>query len=112
MVNNNVTLTRAQPANDNGRGLSIRGSASNQGPFVVVAQNFQPGTTSGDIQNAMAVDKEMPYCKIVANNPTVICEMAFAHHEDALQVVETYNGQKVRGFAWRTMPYRLCINFI
>ncbi|GAB7362003.1 hypothetical protein MBLNU230_g2039t1 [Neophaeotheca triangularis] len=103
--NNKVTSTHAQPVaqrtaavNDDGHGLSIRGSASSSGPYVVIAQNFQTGTTSEDIQNVMApVGGELAYCKLVANNPTVICEMAFNDRQGAQEVIDTFNGQKADG---------------
>lgn len=74
--------------------LNIKGAAS--GPYIVVAQNFAPGTTAADIESVMlSVGGEMHSCKLIASNPTVIAEMNFVEKAGAEKVIETFNGKKV-----------------
>lgn len=75
--------------------ISIRGAAG--GPYVVVAQNFVPGTTAADIESVMReVGGEMTSCRLVAALPTVIAEMSFVDRVGAEKVIETFNNKKVR----------------
>lgn len=75
-------------------GMNIKGAAS--GPYIVIAQNFAPGTTAADIESVMLdVGGEMKSCKLVASNPTVIAEMAFLEKPGAESVIDTFNGKKV-----------------
>ena len=77
-----------------GEELSIKGAAS--GPYIVVAQNFAPGTTAADIESVMlSVGGQMTSCKLAASNPTVIAEMAFVEKSGADKVIDTFNGKKV-----------------
>lgn len=80
---------------DGGVELNIKGAAS--GPFLVVAQNFAPGTTADDIESVMlSVGGPMTACRLVASNPTVIAEMSFVEKSGAEKVIDTFNGKKVR----------------
>lgn len=73
--------------------MIIRGLA---GPYVVIASNFAPGTTSADIESAMIpVGGKMLSCKILAASPTVIAEMVFTDKAGADNVISTFNNQKV-----------------
>ena len=74
--------------------MNIKGAAS--GPYIVIAQNFAPGTTAADIESVMLdVGGEMKSCKLVASNPTVIAEMVFLEKSGAESVIDTFNGKKV-----------------
>lgn len=74
--------------------LNIKGAAS--GPYLVVAQNFAPGTTAADIESVMlSVGGEMHSCKLITATPTVIAEMNFVEKAGAEKVIETFNGKKV-----------------
>ena len=78
----------------NGNGLTIRGLA---GPYVVVASNFAPGTTSADIQSAMEnVGGPMESCRVVTSYPTVMAEMVFSDKSAAETVIANFNNQKVQ----------------
>lgn len=73
--------------------MTIRGLA---GPYVVIASNFAPGTTSADIESAMVpIGGEMLSCKILTASPTVISEMVFIDKAGAENVISTFNNQKV-----------------
>jgi hypothetical protein len=83
-----------ESANGGGSGLNIKGAAS--GPYIVMAQNFVPGTTAADIESVMdTVGGQMASCKLVASNPTVIAEMAFVEKSGAEKVIDTFNNKKV-----------------
>lgn len=73
--------------------ISIRGLA---GPYVVIGNNFAPGTTAADIESAMIPSGgEMQSCKIIAISPTVMAEMVFAEKANAENVIATFNNKKV-----------------
>jgi uncharacterized membrane protein len=75
------------------RGITIRGLA---GPFVVMAQNFAPGTTAADIESAMTpVGGIITSCRIVKTHPIVIAEIVFESKEGADNVIATFNNQTV-----------------
>ncbi|KAI9828036.1 MAG: hypothetical protein M1832_003563 [Thelocarpon impressellum] len=77
------------------KGITIRGAA---GPFVVMASNFAPGTTSSDIEAAMEPHGgEIVSCKIITAHPTVMAEIVFAEKEGAENVIATFNNQKADG---------------
>ncbi len=62
-------------------GISIRGQA---GPFVVMAQNFAPGTTAADIESAMTpVGGLVTSCRLLKTSPIVIAEIVFESREGA-----------------------------
>ena len=83
-----------EAANGNG-GMNIKGAAS--GLSIVIAKNFQPGTTAADIESVMQeVGGEMKSCRLVASNPTVIAEMVFFEKSGADKVIDTFNNKKVR----------------
>lgn len=84
--------------------MSIRGMASsNNGPFVVMASNFAPGTTAADIESAMApVGGEIMQCRLLSARPTVLCEIVFKDREGAENVINTFNNQKVSASAVST----------
>jgi hypothetical protein len=74
--------------------MDIKGAAS--GPYIVIAQNFAPGTTAADIESVMlSVGGQMTSCKLVASNPRVIAEMAFVEKSGAEKVIDVFNGKKV-----------------
>jgi hypothetical protein len=74
--------------------MDIKGAAS--GPYIVIAQNFAPGTSAADIESAMlSVGGQMTSCKLVVSNPTVIAEMAFVEKSGAEKVIDVFNGKKV-----------------
>lgn len=75
-------------------GMSIRGLA---GPFVVMGQNFAPGTTAADIESAVTpVGGEMVSCSIVKTSPFVMAEMVFVSREGGERVIATFNDKTVR----------------
>ena len=79
--------------------MSIKGAAS--GPYIVIAQNFAPGTTSADIESVrVSLGGSMHSCRLVASNPTVIAEMNFVERGGAEKVIETFNGKKVSTFIY------------
>ena len=80
----------------NGAGeLNIRGAAN--GSYVVVAQNFAPGTTAADIESVMYnVGGQMTECRLIASNPTVIAEMTFVEKKGAEDVIRVFNNKKVQ----------------
>lgn len=85
--------THTEQENGNGDGLSIRGLA---GPYVVIGQNFAPGTTAADIESAMVPSGgDMISCRIISSSPTVIAEMVFAEKYNAETVISKFNNMKV-----------------
>lgn len=95
-VNDQVN-TQSRPAS-NGAGISIRGLSSQaQKQYLVIAQNFAPGTTAEDIESVFAPDPDangLVSCKLVVSSPTVIAEVVFNNQDAAEEVVNTYNGKK------------------
>ncbi|KAK0646112.1 hypothetical protein B0T16DRAFT_429026 [Cercophora newfieldiana] len=76
-------------------GLTIRGLA---GPYVVLAQNFAPGTTAADIESALTpVGGIIERCRIIKTHPTVIAEIIFESKEGADRVVARFDGQTADG---------------
>ncbi|KAI1633206.1 hypothetical protein F4809DRAFT_652720 [Biscogniauxia mediterranea] len=83
------------PAQSTGHGISIRGLA---GPFVVMAQNFAPGTTAADIESAMTpVGGLVTSCRLVKTHPLVIAEIVLESKEGADRVIQTFNNQTADG---------------
>jgi hypothetical protein len=79
------------------KGITIRGLA---GPFVVMAQNFAPGTTAADIESAMTpVGGLITSCRILKQHPIVIAEIVFESKEGADNVIATFNNQTVSSIA-------------
>ncbi|KAL1842841.1 hypothetical protein VTJ49DRAFT_4008 [Mycothermus thermophilus] len=77
------------------KGFTIRGLA---GPFVVLAQNFAPGTTAADIESAMTpVGGLISSCRIVKTHPIVIAEIVFENKEGADRVIQTFNDRVADG---------------
>jgi hypothetical protein len=75
------------------KGITIRGLA---GPFVVMAQNFAPGTTAADIESAVTpVGGIVTSCRVVKQHPLVIAEIVFESKEGADNVIATFNNQTV-----------------
>ncbi|KAK4242474.1 hypothetical protein C8A03DRAFT_11394 [Achaetomium macrosporum] len=84
------------------RGMTIRGLA---GPFVVMAQNFAPGTTAADIESAMTpVGGIITSCRIVKTHPIVIAEIVFESKEGADNVIATFNNQTADGRVLSVYP--------
>ncbi|KAK4250577.1 hypothetical protein C7999DRAFT_38417 [Corynascus novoguineensis] len=83
----------AKAATTFNKGFTIRGLA---GPFVVMAQNFAPGTTAADIESAMTpVGGIITSCRLVKQHPIVIAEIVFESKEGADNVIATFNNQTV-----------------
>lgn len=68
--------------------ISIRGSA---GPVIVIAQNFAPGTTAQDVQQALGGIGTILSCRTLQTHPSVQCEIIFEKREAADTCVEEYN---------------------
>ncbi|ROW13017.1 hypothetical protein VPNG_05945 [Cytospora leucostoma] len=76
-------------------GMTIRGLA---GPYVVLAQNFAPGTTAADIESAMVlVGGLILKCRILKTHPITIAEIEFETKEGADRVIESFNNQLADG---------------
>lgn len=74
-------------------GMTIRGLA---GPYVLLAQNFAPGTTAADIESAMTlVGGLILKCRILKTHPITIAEIEFETKEGADRVIESFNNQLV-----------------
>ncbi|KAK7742108.1 hypothetical protein SLS53_004694 [Cytospora paraplurivora] len=72
-------------------GMTIRGLA---GPYVLLAQNFAPGTTAADIESAMTlVGGLILKCRILKTHPITIAEIEFETKEGADRVIESFNNQ-------------------
>ena len=85
---------KAASVANGGETPSIRGTKP--GPYVVLAQNFAPGTTAADIESVMGeVTGQIMSCKLVASSPTVIAEISFAEKPGAEKVIDKFNGKKV-----------------
>ncbi|CAG7937537.1 unnamed protein product [Penicillium nalgiovense] len=81
----------------NGRGsnMSIKGAS---GPFYVIGKNFAPGTTAADIQSALEpITGPMISCQIVASQPSVVAEFAYAEKTAAELVVANFHNQRADG---------------
>lgn len=77
------------------KGITIRGLA---GPFMVMAQNFAPGTTAADIESAVTpVGGIVTSCRVVKQHPLVIAEIVFESKEGADNVIATFNNQTADG---------------
>lgn len=64
---------------------------------MVVAKNLAQGTTAADIESAMApIGGVVLSCRLIAERPKVIAELAFETKEGADNVVDTLNNQNVR----------------
>ncbi|KAK3692130.1 hypothetical protein B0T22DRAFT_4909 [Podospora appendiculata] len=84
------------------KGLTIRGLA---GPFVVMAQNFAPGTTAADIESAMTpVGGIISSCRVLKQHPIVIAEIVFESKEGAESVIDTFNNQTADGRVLSVYP--------
>jgi hypothetical protein len=74
-------------------GITIRGLA---GPYVVMAQNFAPGTTAADIESAMTPHSgPVVSCRLLKTQPLVIAEIVFETKDGADNVIATFNNQTV-----------------
>ncbi|KAK0670630.1 hypothetical protein QBC41DRAFT_301355 [Cercophora samala] len=77
------------------KGLTIRGLA---GPYVVMAQNFAPGTTAADIESAMTpVGGIITSCRLIKQTPIVIAEIIFESKEGADNVIAMFDKQTADG---------------
>lgn len=77
------------------KGMIIRGLA---GPYVVMAQNFAPGTTAADIESAMTpIGGLIESCQIIKAHPLVIAEIIFESRGGAEKVIEMFNNQTADG---------------
>ncbi|KAM4055357.1 pentatricopeptide repeat protein [Hirsutella rhossiliensis] len=95
-----VNVVRAPGAG--GMGMSIRGLA---GPFVVIGQNFAPGTTAADIESAVTpVGGEMVSCTILKTSPFLMAEMVFVSREGGERVIETFNDKTADGRLLKLYP--------
>lgn len=76
-----------------GSNMTIKGAS---GPFIVVGRNFAPGTTAADIQSALEpITGPMISCQIVASQPSVVAEFAYAEKTAAELVVANFHNQRV-----------------
>ncbi|EKV09406.1 S-adenosyl-L-methionine-dependent methyltransferase [Penicillium digitatum] len=95
-------LGNARPGNfsqnsrlSGGSNMAIKGAS---GPFFVVGRNFAPGTTAADIQSALEpVTGPMLSCQIVASQPSVVAEFAYAEKTAAELVVANFHNQRADG---------------
>lgn len=80
-----------------GPGFNIKGVAS-RGPYTIVASNFAPGTTGSDIEQVMAPHGRGSFisARIITPGPTVMAEIDFETKDGADNVIEIFNGKKVR----------------
>ncbi|XXH04623.1 60S ribosomal protein L2 [Hypoxylon texense] len=91
----NQVNMRRPPTQPAGQGITIRGLA---GPYVVMAQNFAPGTTAADIESAITpVGGLASSCRLVKTHPIVIAEIVFENKEGADRVIQTFNNQTADG---------------
>lgn len=93
-------MTALNPANgqstirDNTGGMAIKGASS--GPFVIVGNNFAPGTTAADIQSALEpIAGSILNCWIISQYPTVSAEITFAERWSAENTIANFHNQKV-----------------
>lgn len=78
-----------------GGNMTIKGAS---GPFIVVGRNFAPGTTAADIQSALEpITGPMISCQIVASQPSVVAEFAYAEKTAAELVVANFHNQRADG---------------
>ncbi|KAJ6124022.1 hypothetical protein N7471_011339 [Penicillium samsonianum] len=78
-----------------GSNMTIKGAS---GPFLVVGRNFAPGTTAADIQSALEpITGPMLSCQIVASQPSVVAEFAYAEKTAAELVVANFHNQRADG---------------
>ncbi|CAI7565991.1 unnamed protein product [Penicillium glandicola] len=78
-----------------GSNMTIKGAS---GPFIVVGRNFAPGTTAADIQSALEpITGPMLSCQIVASQPSVVAEFAYAEKVAAELVVANFHNQRADG---------------
>ncbi|KAJ5811239.1 hypothetical protein N7447_010755 [Penicillium robsamsonii] len=78
-----------------GMNMTIKGAS---GPFIVVGRNFAPGTTAADIQSALEpITGPMISCQIVASQPSVVAEFAYAEKAAAELVVANFHNQRADG---------------
>jgi len=98
----NALSAQLAAAGGGSRGISIRGLA---GPFVVMAQNFAPGTTAADIESAVTpVGGLVTSCRLLKTTPIVIAEIIFESREGAERVIETFNNQTADGRLLHVYP--------
>ncbi|KAJ5907462.1 hypothetical protein N7495_000144 [Penicillium taxi] len=77
------------------KGLSIKGAS---GPFVVIGQNFAPGTTAADIQSALEPQcGRMLSCRVTAHAPTVTAEITYEEKYNADNAVANFHNQMADG---------------
>ncbi|KAF2086675.1 hypothetical protein K490DRAFT_43923, partial [Saccharata proteae CBS 121410] len=87
--------TAQRNATKGASGINIKGMGSG---YTVIASNFAPGTTAGDIEAVMApIGGEMNYCRLTTASPTVIAEMQFVNYEGAQNVISMFNNRKADG---------------
>ncbi|KGO77030.1 hypothetical protein PITC_005550 [Penicillium italicum] len=78
-----------------GSNMTIKGAS---GPFFVVGRNFAPGTTAADIQSALEpITGPMLSCQIVASQPSVVAEFAYAEKTAAELSVANFHNQRADG---------------
>jgi hypothetical protein len=73
--------------------VSIRGIA---GPFSVLAQNFAPGTSAADVENAFTrVGGQILKCVVLKTEPFVLVEAVFARREGGELAINKFDGVMV-----------------
>ncbi|CZT15731.1 uncharacterized protein RCC_01565 [Ramularia collo-cygni] len=86
---------RPAPRITNTNSFNVRGAASEQ--YIVIAENFAPGTTAADIESVMIdAGGEVNYVRLINGDP-VIAEMSFVKREGAETVIDTFDGKKADG---------------
>jgi len=77
--------------------VSIRGIA---GPFSVLAQNFAPGTSAADVENAFTrVGGQILKCVVLKSEPFVLVEAVFASREGGALAINKFDGVMVWDFS-------------
>jgi hypothetical protein len=89
---NNQTRQPVQPAA--AVGVSIRGIGS---LFVVTGENFEPGTSTADIQHVLHPTElaQLASCAVVRTQPSVVVDLAFKSKSIAQDVIRRFDGLKV-----------------
>lgn len=74
--------------------MNIKGAAN--GPYILIASNFERGTTAADIESVMLrVTDDLTYCTLLQSQPSVTAEMGFADRSGAELVINTFDNKKV-----------------
>jgi hypothetical protein len=92
-----IDLTSQAPP----KGIRIRGAATGtgdqEGPFIIVAENFAPGTTAQDIESAMRPfgGEDLMVTSLLHGLAGVTAEIEVLDFQDARLLLKTFHGQVV-----------------